>query len=85
MRTDGFGRPLKSKGAAKVGTELVKIFSEFSASFRLQIDNGGGFTTHVIETLVWLCTEWKIVKRVLKSKAAWRDAIKMQKICYGVE
>lgn len=54
-------RPLKSKKAAEVAMELLKIFLEFGAPFILQSDNGREFTAHVIEELVSMWPECKII------------------------
>ncbi|CAF4947546.1 unnamed protein product [Pieris macdunnoughi] len=54
-------RPLKSKRAVEVAFELFKIFLEFGAPLILQSDNGKEFTAHVIEELVQLWPECKIV------------------------
>lgn len=54
-------RPLKSKHAANVAEELVKIFSIFGAPAILQSDNGREFVAAVIKELVDLWPNCKIV------------------------
>lgn len=54
-------RPLKSKRAAEVAFELLKIFLEFGAPHILQSDNGREFTAAVIEELVGMWPDCKIV------------------------
>lgn len=56
-----FLRPLKSKRAAEVAMELLKIFLEVGAPRILQSDNGREFVAAVIEDLVLLWPECKIV------------------------
>ncbi|XP_044269708.1 KRAB-A domain-containing protein 2-like [Tribolium madens] len=54
-------RPLKSKQAAEVASELVKIFLEFGAPAILQSDNGREFVTSIIKELAKLWPDLKIV------------------------
>lgn len=54
-------RPLKTKRAAEVAVELLKIFLEQGAPVILQSDNGREFTAEIIKELVVLWPECKIV------------------------
>lgn len=54
-------RPLCSKKASGVATELLKIFLEFGAPYILQSDNGKEFTANIIEEMVKLWPECKII------------------------
>ncbi|XP_047540343.1 KRAB-A domain-containing protein 2-like [Vanessa atalanta] len=54
-------RPLKTKGAAEVAAELMKIFLLFGAPYNLQSDNDVEFTANVIKELVAMWPECKIV------------------------
>ncbi|CAH2091191.1 unnamed protein product [Euphydryas editha] len=54
-------RPLKTKKATDVAMEILKIFLGFGAPCILQSDNEREFTTHVIEELVKMTLECKIV------------------------
>lgn len=54
-------RPLHSKRAVEVASELLKIFLEFGAPHILQSDNGREFVAAIIQELTSLWPECKIV------------------------
>lgn len=54
-------RPLKTKTAVEVASELTKIFLIFGAPYILQSDNGREFTANVIKQIVIMWPECKIV------------------------
>ncbi|RVE42516.1 hypothetical protein evm_012838 [Chilo suppressalis] len=54
-------RPLKTKGAVEVASELMKIFLTFGAPNILQSDNGREFTANIIKEIVAMWPECKIV------------------------
>lgn len=54
-------RPLRSKQASEVALEVLFIFLEFGAPYILQSDNGREFTAKVLEEVVKLWPECKIV------------------------
>ncbi|XP_048482488.1 KRAB-A domain-containing protein 2-like [Plutella xylostella] len=54
-------RPLCTKKASEVATELLKIFLEFGAPYILQSDNGKEFTANIIEEMVKMWPECKII------------------------
>lgn len=55
-------RPLETKRSVEVARELLKIFLEQGAPFVLQSDNGREFTAEVINELVALWPQCKIVQ-----------------------
>lgn len=54
-------RPLKSKSKAEVGSNLLNTFTVFCAPAILQCDNGHEFIAKVIEELVLIWKDLKIV------------------------
>lgn len=54
-------RPLRTKRAAEVAIELVKIFLEFGAPHILQSDNGREFTASVIQEIMEYWPDCRIV------------------------
>ncbi|CAG5016958.1 unnamed protein product [Parnassius apollo] len=54
-------RPLSTKKAREVATELLKIFLEFGAPYILQSDNGKEFTANIIEEMGKMWPECKII------------------------
>lgn len=54
-------RPLKTKRAVEVASELMKIFLIFGAPYILQSDNGREFTANIIKELIAIWPECKIV------------------------
>ncbi|XP_025829332.1 KRAB-A domain-containing protein 2-like [Agrilus planipennis] len=54
-------RPLRSKEASEVASELVKIFLTFGAPTVLQSDSGGEFTVEILEKIMKMWPDCKTI------------------------